>query len=202
MTQEESKKFLNSKTPHDKFKFFKLGTSLDQIEQNYLQTEKILCKASNDICQTEIAVRDLELEEKKLSSKLTKIEKINEIGWKIERATSTLVWCSVRKYEKQLAAIEKEITDTKVQIQKHLEGKNNVTEKLKKAEKQLRDEKMLISQFRSEQNVLKEKMVPLYQKKNNAENSIRNTQVGLLTSFLNIPSVIILIYYLNFKKPV
>ena len=178
MTQEESKKFLNSKTPHDKFKFFKFGTSLGQIEQNYLQTEKILREASNDINQTETAVRDLELEEKKLSFKLAKIERINEIGRRIERASATLVWCSVRKFEKHLAAIEKEIIDTKVQIQKLTEGKNNEAEKLKAAEKQLKDEKMVITQFRLEQNELKEKMAPLYQKKQFAENSIRNTQVG------------------------
>ena len=186
MTQEESKRFLTSKTPKEKFNFFKLGTSLAQIERNYTDTAKILRDAANDIGLTKTAVEDLKMEEKKASSELNKLSRARETDDKIKQAIAKLVWCAVRKNEENLAAKEKEIFNTEVRIQKHTEARDKENEKLQEAQKQMQDKNSEVTRFSMQQKELKDKLRPLNQKRQDAETSIRNTQVGFLNQYLII----------------
>ena len=135
MTQEESKRFLTSKTPKEKFNFFKLGTSLAQIERNYTDTAKILRDAANDIGLTKTAVDDLKMEEKKASSELNKLSRARETDDKIKQAIAKLVWCPVRKHEEDLAGKEKEISLAENRVQKHTEARDKENKKLEEAQK-------------------------------------------------------------------
>jgi len=180
MTQEESKRFLTSKTPKEKFNFFKLGTSLAQIERNYTDTAKILRDAANDIGLTKTAVEDLKMEEKKASSELNKLSRARETDDKIKQAIAKLVWCPVRKNEENLAAKEKEILVAENRVQKHTEARDKEKEKLTEAQSQMEDKRSEITRFSTQQKELKDKLRPLNQKKLDALNSIKNTKVGFL----------------------
>ena len=178
MTQEESKRFLTSKTPKEKFNFFKLGTSLAQIERNYTDTAKILRDAANDIGLTKTAVDDLKMEEKKASSELNKLSRARETDDKIKQAIANLVWCPVRKHEEDLAGKEKEISLAENRVQKHTEARDKENKKLEEAQQQMSDKQSEVTRFNMQQKELKDKLRPLNQKKLDSQNSIRNTKVG------------------------
>lgn len=180
MTQEESKRFLTSKTPKEKFNFFKLGTSLAQIERNYTDTAKILRDAANDIGLTKTAVDDLKMEEKHASSELNKLSRAKETDDKIKQALKILVWCPVKRNEENLAEKEKAISNAEIRVQKHTEARENETLKLAEAQKQLSDKNAEVTRFSMQQKELKDKLRPLNQARMNIQNSIRNTKTQVV----------------------
>lgn len=176
MTQEESKRFLTSKTPKEKFNFFKLGTSLAQIERNYTDTAKILRDDANDVALTKSAVEDLKDQERKASKKLTDLSRAREKDDKIKQAIKNLVWCPVKKNETDLAAKEQQILHAEDRVKKHSEAREEEQKKLEEAQKQMSDKKSEVDRFQSEQTELKEKLRPLKQAETQAKSAITSAQ--------------------------
>ena len=178
MTQEESKRFLTSKTPKEKFNFFKLGTSLAHIERNYTDTAKILRDDANDIDRTKKDVEALKESEKAASHKLNQLSKARETEDKIKQDIRNLVWCAVKKNEDLLAAKKQEIVIAEDRVQKHTDARENEAKKLKEGQEQMDEKKSEVNRFREEQTELAEKLRPLKKTELDANNAIKLAQVG------------------------
>ena len=178
MTQEESKRFLTSKTPKEKFNFFKLGTSLAHIERNYTDTAKILRDDANDIDRTKKDVEALKQEEKNASHKLNKLSKARETADMIAQANNNLIWCPVKKHEDMLAAKEQEIVLAEDRVQKHTEARENEAKKLKEGQEQMSEKNSEVTRFKQEQAELAEKLRPLKKTELDANKAINLAKVG------------------------
>ncbi|KAF4556303.1 AAA domain-containing protein 7 [Elsinoe fawcettii] len=122
LSQDLARQFLNSSTPHDKYKFFLKGTQLEQLDRDYRtmheyvdQTELKLERRLQDISHLEKRLRDAERKKKEAEQAENIAERIRDLdrmhAWsqvkeqeiELEKATA-----AVEKVEEEIARVEKD----------------------------------------------------------------------------------------------
>ncbi|KAL4235898.1 Structural maintenance of chromosomes protein 6 [Mactra antiquata] len=102
LNQDTSKHFLNSKSPHDKYKFFLRATQLEQIKEDYDMAEHHK-EETKDIIRTKVqTLPKLEKDVLELAQKFKALTAINDLAEKMSKLKQELAWSFVIEKEKGL----------------------------------------------------------------------------------------------------
>ncbi|KAJ8311272.1 hypothetical protein KUTeg_011176 [Tegillarca granosa] len=186
LNQDTSRNFLNSKSPHDKYKFFLRATQLDQMVSDYrLADEQI--KVTKDIIERkELILPKLEKEVLDWEQKFKALDCLDNLQEKVRKLKNEMAWSCVIEKEKGLNPLLKDQRQEEARlpkfVQKVTEAKDNLDQLVKK-HKAIQDQ---LTATAEEVNVLKpqyeEAKSTLLEKKKisrNAQNELKKVETTL-----------------------
>ena len=116
LTQDMARQFLNSSTPHDKYKFFMKGTQLEHLDGDYLIVEQNLDTIDQDIWKKQDDLKVFEDRAEKASNLLAMFERQDTLRDKIGHLSAMMVWVQVEEQEERLAVFDRKLSRTDDQI--------------------------------------------------------------------------------------
>ncbi|XP_052075729.1 structural maintenance of chromosomes protein 6-like isoform X4 [Mytilus californianus] len=176
LNQDTSRHFLNSKSPHDKYKFFLKATQLEQMKADYQTADQHREVTKEVIEKKEQMLPKLEKEVLEWEQKFKSLTAIDDLKRKIDRLKEDMAWAFVIEKEKGLQPLVREHDSEKARMprfeQKVEEAKENVNKYVnqqKCIQEQLKAASEDVSLLRPKYEELKE---VLGQKKKFARNSL------------------------------
>ncbi|KAL5021926.1 hypothetical protein ScPMuIL_001081, partial [Solemya velum] len=107
LNQDTSRNFLNSKSPHDKYKFFLKATQLEQMKVDYGNANEQRKIAKDIIHQKEQTLPHLEEEVLEWEQKFKALDALDELKTKVQQLKEEMAWSFVIEKERGLAPIQK-----------------------------------------------------------------------------------------------
>ncbi|XP_063412399.1 structural maintenance of chromosomes protein 6-like isoform X3 [Mytilus trossulus] len=130
LNQDTSRHFLNSKSPHDKYKFFLKATQLEQMKADYQTADQHREVTKEVIEKKEQMLPKLEKEVLDWEQKFKSLTAIDDLKKKIDRLKEDMAWAFVSEKEKGLQPLVREHDSEKARMprfeQKVEEAKDNV----------------------------------------------------------------------------
>ena len=135
LNQDTSRHFLNSKSPHDKYKFFLKATQLEQMKADYQMANEHKAATKNIIERKEQMLPKLEKEVLEWEQKYKSLTAIDDLKKKIDKLKEEMAWAFVIDKEKGLQPLNKDYTVEASRMpkfeQKVEEAKENVDKCIK-----------------------------------------------------------------------
>ena len=116
LTQDMARQFLNSSTPHEKYKFFMKGTQLEHLDGDYLIVEQNLDTIDQDVWKKQDDLKVFEDEAQKAKNLLAISERQDTLRDKINHLSAMMVWVQVEEQEERLAVFDRKLSRTDDQI--------------------------------------------------------------------------------------
>ncbi|KAI9305478.1 P-loop containing nucleoside triphosphate hydrolase protein [Cunninghamella echinulata] len=175
LSQDSARQFLNSSTPHDKYKLFMRGTQLAQMQDDFRKiretleiTDTTISRKNEHLPLLHRKAREAELVYKELLSANTLDEQIDQLN-------NELVWSQIITKEKELANVNKHIEES----QKLLDNANE----------KINGTKLKINRFEDEIAGINEQILE-YQSNNEPDSQLRsqleNQKLTLDTKLLEV----------------
>ncbi|XP_060083255.1 structural maintenance of chromosomes protein 6-like [Ylistrum balloti] len=183
LNQETSKNFLNSKSPHDKYKFFLKATQLEQMKMDYSManeqkeiTREIIEKKEQSLPILEKEVLDWERKYKSLTA-------IKELQNKIKELKDSMAWAFVMEKERGLQPLTKELQQEESRlpkfVQKVEEAKSKVdkcVQRQKDIQEQLKTMSDQVQELRPTYKSAKEEVSEKKKVTRNTQNDLRKVE--------------------------
>ncbi|CAO3619177.1 unnamed protein product [Cunninghamella echinulata] len=175
LSQDSARQFLNSSTPHDKYKLFMRGTQLAQMQDDFRKiretleiTDTTISRKNEHLPLLHRKAREAEIVYKELLSANTLDEQIDQLN-------NELVWSQIITKEKELANVNKHIDES----QKLLDNANE----------KINGTKLKINRFEDEIAGINEQ-IREYQSNNEPDSQLRsqleNQKLTLDTKLLEV----------------
>ncbi|CAC5418017.1 SMC6 [Mytilus coruscus] len=136
LNQDTSRHFLNSKSPHDKYKFFLKATQLEQMKADYQAANQHRELTNEVIGKKKKKLPKLEKEVLEWEQKFKSLTAIDDLKKKIDRLKEDMAWAFVIEKEKGLQPLVREHDSEKARMprfeQKVEEAKENVNKYVNK----------------------------------------------------------------------
>ncbi|OWF41408.1 Structural maintenance of chromosomes protein 6 [Mizuhopecten yessoensis] len=139
LNQDTSRNFLNSKSPHDKYKFFLKATQLEQMKMDYSManeqkeiTREIIEKKEQSLPILEREVLDWEQKYKSLTA-------IKELQNKIKELKDSMAWAFVMEKERGLQPLTKELQQEESRLPKFIQKVDEAKTKVDKCVQRQKD---------------------------------------------------------------
>ena len=116
LTQDMARQFLNSSTPHEKYKFFMKGTQLEHLDGDYPIVEQNLDAIDQDIWKKQDDLKVFEDQAQKARNLLAMSERQETLRDKINHLSAMMVWVQVEEQEERLAVFDRRLSRTDDQI--------------------------------------------------------------------------------------
>ena len=116
LTQDMARQFLNSSTPHEKYKFFMKGTQLEHLDGDYLIVEQNLDTIDQDIWKKQDDLKVFEDQAQKARNLLAMSERQDTLRDKINHLSAMMAWVQVEEQEERLAVFDRKLSRTDDQI--------------------------------------------------------------------------------------
>ena len=116
LTQDMARQFLNSSTPHEKYKFFMKGTQLEHLDGDYLIVEQNLDTIDQDIWKKQDDLKVFEDQAQKARNLLAMSERQDTLRDKIIHLSAMMAWVQVEEQEERLAVFDRKLSRTDDQI--------------------------------------------------------------------------------------
>eukprot|EP00105_Crassostrea_gigas_P004900 XP_011418269.1 PREDICTED: structural maintenance of chromosomes protein 6 isoform X1 [Crassostrea gigas] len=177
LNQDTSRNFLNSKSPHDRYKFFLKATQLEQMLLDYTRaneqreiTKEIIEKKQQTLPTLEKEVLDWEQKFKSLTA-------LDELKGKMEKRKQELAWAFVISRERDLQQMQKclqqeesripkfkqKVEEAKAKVETCIQKHNELKELLRTTNEEV---KLLRPQFDAAKETLKEAKADLRNRQN------------------------------------
>ena len=116
LTQDMARQFLNSSTPHDKYKFFMKGTQLEHLDGDYLIVEQNLDMIDQDLWKKQEDLKVFEDRAQKARNLLALSERQDTLRDRIRRLSEMMAWVQVEEQEERLAVFNRKLSRTDEKI--------------------------------------------------------------------------------------
>ncbi|XP_022314343.2 structural maintenance of chromosomes protein 6-like isoform X1 [Crassostrea virginica] len=177
LNQDTSRNFLNSKSPHDRYRFFLKATQLEQMLLDYTRaneqreiTKEVIEKKQQTLPTLEKEVLDWEQKFKSLTA-------LDDLKTKMEQRKKELAWAFVISRERDLQQMEKnlqqeqkripkfdqKVEEAKAKVEKCIQKHNDLKERLRQTNEEV---KLLRPQFDAAKETLKEAKAVLRNRQN------------------------------------
>ena len=110
LTQDMARQFLNSSTPHDKYKFFMKGTQLEHLDGDYIIVEQNLDMIDQDLWKKQEDLKVFENRAKKARDQLALSERQDTLRDRIRHLGEMMAWAQVEEQEKRLVAFDRKLS--------------------------------------------------------------------------------------------
>ena len=113
LSQDMARSFLNSSSPHDKYKFFVKGVNLDQLHHDYQLLEESIEQIQAVFDERQAHVEQLKTDDANAKSLLDLVGKQNAIRAKMKDLGLQMAWAQVEDQEKELEKVEDNIREAR-----------------------------------------------------------------------------------------
>lgn len=183
LNQETSKNFLNSKSPHDKYKFFLKATQLEQMKIDYSMANEQKEITREIIEKKEQSLPILEAEVLEWEQKYKSLTAIKELQNKIKDLKDSMAWAFVMEKERGLQPLTKELQQEQSRLPKFEkkveEAKTNVdtcVQKQKDIQEQLKTMGDQVQQLQPEFADAKTQLTERKKVARNTQNDLRKVE--------------------------
>ncbi|KAG1689644.1 Structural maintenance of chromosomes protein 6 [Nymphon striatum] len=157
LNQETSKNFLNTKSAHEKYKFFLRATQLEQMKSDYALAEEQKKIARNLLDEKENMLPELKKEVEDWERCWRFHETLGDLRSKVDSLKQELVWAHVIEKERSLEKEYKVLSGTKSRLPKfELKVKEHKV-KVDNSEKQLSENQSKLTETSNEVNEIQPK---------------------------------------------
>ncbi|KAF6219298.1 hypothetical protein HO133_005123 [Letharia lupina] len=110
LTQDMARQFLNSSTPHEKYKFFMKGTQLEHLDGDYLIVEQNLDTIDQDLWKKQEDLKVFEDRAQKARNLLALSERQDTLRDRIRHLGEMMAWVQVEEQEERLAVFDRKLS--------------------------------------------------------------------------------------------
>ena len=179
LTQDMARQFLNSSTPHDKYKFFMKGTQLEHLDGDYLIVEQNLDTIDQDIWKKQDDLKVFEDRAQKARNLLAMCEQQDTLRDKINHLSAMMVWVQVEEQEERLAIFDRKLSRTNDQIAASEMRVAGFSQAFTQTEQSLENANRALEASRNA-------LVPLQEEKNQMKEEFDNRKAEALTLHVNL----------------
>ncbi|XP_056019651.1 structural maintenance of chromosomes protein 6-like isoform X2 [Ostrea edulis] len=177
LNQDTSRNFLNSKSPHDRYKFFLKATQLEQMLLDYTRANEQREITKDIIEKKQQTLPTLEKEVLEWEQKFKSLTALDELKSKMEKRKQELAWAFVISREREVQQMQKnlhqeesripkfkqKVEEAKAKVESCIQKHNELKELLKSTNDEV---KQLRPQFDSAKETLKEAKADLRVRQN------------------------------------
>lgn len=178
LTQEQSKKFLNTADSSNLYKLFLKGTEIADIRLINEKYEKNIQELKNKIDNIEFVVKEINQQLEKEYKRMEILENVNNLTDTIKKDENELRWADVYAIKNQMNILEKEFSD----IQSNIDMEQNVHTQFMEEVEDLKSQKDSIfeltqtmkSENKAKQQAIEEAILSTNKKIRNMENEFKD----------------------------
>ena len=179
LTQDMARQFLNSSTPHDKYRFFMKGTQLEHLDGDYLIVEQNLDTIDQDLFRKQEDLKTFEDRAQKAKKLLVLYERQDTLRDSIRHLSEMMVWAQVKEQEETLTVFDRKLGRTDEKIAASEMNATSLSEAFAQTEKLSESANGFLEQT-------KHVVVPLQEEKNQLKEEFDKLKAEALTLHVNI----------------
>lgn len=147
LTQDQSRQFLNSSSPNDKYKFFLLGTQLKQLDQDYRLFADNIEHIEQRIGPQEQDLSELHRRWKEAERKEEDSKRVGSIRSQIANLSRQMAWVQVEEQEALLREADEAITQMDTNIEQSTQEAENVGQAYERLDTIHEEQQRLVDQL-------------------------------------------------------
>ncbi|KAF1830546.1 P-loop containing nucleoside triphosphate hydrolase protein [Decorospora gaudefroyi] len=134
LTQDLARAFLNSSSPKEKYRFFLLGTQLENLNRDYQQIEQSLDQMQHRTEVKESDLGDLRKKMQDLAKKAQRAQKLELMRIKETVVANQVAWAHVQECEEELRQVDSELETVDAVIEKRKTAVEEASERYERAD--------------------------------------------------------------------